>query len=427
MATSQRLKASRMENKEKKEEQGQKRLYRNLVLAVINSLEHIFREGKYADKVIEQTLKKDPRWGSRDRGFIAETTYELVRWKRLYSEVSGIKEHYTNKNVWKMFIAWAVINGYYLPDQWNEIAEVIPENRIKKKFNELRQDRKFRESIPDWMDELGQKELGTEKWAKEISALNKQAPAVIRVNTLKTTVSNLQNLLQKDGIETTPLKDYPEALQLVERKNVFRTQAFKDGFFEMQDASSQLVAEFLDVKPGMRVVDACAGAGGKTLHIASKMENKGLIISMDIYGNKLKELKRRAKRDGAFNIETREITSTKIIKRMQMSADRVLLDAPCSGLGVLKRNPDAKWKLKPEFIEEIKKTQAEILDSYCRMVKVGGILVYATCSILPSENELQVEKFLENHKNFKLVKDDKISPADSGYDGFYMAQLERIS
>ena len=415
-----------MEKKEQKEDKGQKRLYRNLVLAVINSLEHIFREGKYADKVIEQTLKKDPRWGSRDRGFIAETTYELVRWKRLYSEVAGIKEHYTNKNVWKMFIAWAVINGYYLPDQWNEISEVIPEGRIKKKYNDLRQSRKFKESIPDWMDELGVEELGDE-WTKEINALNKQAPAVLRVNTLKTTVSNLQNLLQKDGIETITLKDYSEALQLVERKNVFRTQAFQDGFFEMQDASSQLVADFLDVKPGMRVVDACAGAGGKTLHIASKMQNKGLIISMDIYGNKLKELKRRAKRDGAHNIETREITSTKVIKRMQQSADRVLLDAPCSGLGVLKRNPDAKWKLKPEFIEQIKITQAEILESYSRMVKVGGQLVYVTCSILPSENEKQVEKFLENHKNFKFIKENKVSPADSGYDGFYMAQMERIN
>ncbi len=416
-----------MEEKiEQKEENGQKRLYRNLVLAVINSLEHIFREGQYADKVIEQTLKKDPRWGSRDRGFIAETTYDLVRWKRLYSEIAGIKEHYTNKNVWKMFVSWAVINGYYLPDQWNEIGEVIPEGKIKKKYNDLRQTRKFKESIPDWMDELGQKELG-ENWDKEINALNKQAPAVLRVNTLKTTVSNLQNLLQKDGIESITLKDYPEALQLVERKNVFRTQAFQDGFFEMQDASSQLVADFLDVKPGMRVVDACAGAGGKTLHIASKMQNKGLIISMDIYGNKLKELKRRAKRDGAFNIETREITSTKVIKRMQMSADRVLLDAPCSGLGVLKRNPDAKWKLKPEFIDQIKVTQTEILDSYSRMVKVGGQLVYVTCSILPSENENQVENFLENHKNFKLLKDNTVSPADSGYDGFYMAQMERTN
>lgn len=404
----------------------QKRLYKNLVLAVIESLEHIFRDGLYADKVIEKTLKKDPRWGSRDRGFIAETVYDIVRWKRLYSEVAGVKDHYTNKNVWKVFVAWAVINDYYLPDQWGEVGTQTPAGTIKKTYNRLREERKFKESIPDWLDELGEKELG-ENWDIEISALNQQAPVVLRVNTLKATIDELQASLAADGIETTRLDKYPDALQLVQRKNVFTSNAFKNGFFEIQDASSQLVAEFLDVKPGMRVVDACAGAGGKTLHIASLMQNKGLIVSMDIYSGKLRELKRRAKRNGAHNIETREITSSKVIKRMQMSADRVLLDSPCSGLGVLKRNPDAKWKLKPEFLDEIRTTQAEIIDSYCRMVKVGGILVYATCSILPSENEKQVEKFLENHNNFKFIKETKVSPAESGYDGFYMAQLERIS
>ncbi|MEN8136995.1 MAG: class I SAM-dependent methyltransferase [Bacteroidota bacterium] len=403
-----------------------KRLYRNLVLAVIESLEHIFKEEMYADKVIEKALKKDSRWGSRDRGFIAETVYDIVRWKRIYSEIAGVKEHYTNKNVWKMFVVWATMNDYYLPDQWPEVGNQIPENTIKKTYNRLREERKFKESIPDWLDELGEKELG-EKWDNEIKALNEQAPVVLRVNTLKATIDELQASLQADGIETKKLDNYPDALQLIERKNVFTSNAFKNGFFEIQDASSQLVAEFLDVKPGMRVVDACAGAGGKTLHLSSLMENKGLIVSMDIYSGKLKELKRRAKRNGAHNIETREITSSKVIKRMQQSADRVLLDAPCSGLGVLKRNPDAKWKLKPEFLDEIKITQADILDRYSKMVKVDGILVYATCSILPSENENQVEKFLANHKNFELIKDNKVSPSESGYDGFYMAQIKRIS
>ena len=403
-----------------------KRLYKNLVLAVIDSLDQIFKEGKYADKVIEKTLKKDPRWGSRDRGFIAETVYDIVRWKRIHAEIAGIKDHYTKKNIWKLFVVWAVINDYYLPDQWEEIVDVIPEAKILKRYNQLKEDRKFRESIPDWMDELGKKELG-EKWDSEIKALNQQAPVVLRVNTLKTNIDDLKKEFKKDDIETIKLRDYPNALQLVERKNVFTTDAFKKGFFEIQDASSQLVADFVDVKPGMRVVDACAGAGGKTLHLASLMENKGLIVSMDIYGNKLRELKRRAKRNGAHNIETREITSSKVIKRMQQSADRVLLDAPCSGLGVLKRNPDAKWKLKPEFIEEIKVTQADIFDRYSKMVKVGGKLIYVTCSILPSENEKQVEKFLENHKNFELKKEKTVSPATSGYDGFYMAQLERLS
>ena len=274
------------------------------------------------------------------------------------------------------------------------------------------------------MDELGVKELG-KQWDKEISALNKQAPVVLRANTLKTTKQKLQKLLLEDSIETDLLKNYADALELVERKSIFRTEAFQNGFFEVQDASSQLVAAYLDVKPGMRVVDTCAGAGGKTLHLAALMENKGQIIALDIYANKLKELKRRAKRAGAHNIEPRHIDSTKVIKKLYNKADRVLIDAPCSGIGVLKRNPDAKWKLQPEFIEEIKKTQAEILSKYSQMVKIGGKLVYATCSILPSENEKQVESFLKSNEDFKFISENKVLPSVSGYDGFYMALLER--
>jgi 16S rRNA (cytosine967-C5)-methyltransferase len=223
------------------------------------------------------------------------------------------------------------------------------------------------------------------------------------------------------------LPDYPDALKLKNRANVFHTYAFRKGLFEMQDASSQLVSRFLEVEPGMRVVDACAGAGGKTLHLASLMENKGQLIAMDIFEHKLEDLKKRAKRNGAHNIETRVITSSKTIKKLKESADRVLIDAPCSGLGVIRRNPDSKWKLQPEHIDKIKETQAEILDQYAQMVKVGGKMVYATCSILPSENEKQVEKFLENHSEFKLQKDLKVSPHHTGFDGFYMALLEKIN
>ena len=219
----------------------------------------------------------------------------------------------------------------------------------------------------------------------------------------------------------------PDALVLVERKNVFLTDAFKKGYFEVQDASSQLVAPYLDVRPGQKVVDTCAGAGGKTLHLASLMENKGQIIAMDIHAHKLAELKKRAKRDGAHNIENRTIEGTKTIKKLKGKADRVLIDAPCSGLGVLKRNPDSKWKLNPEFLERVKITQAEILDQYASMVKQGGKLVYATCSILPSENELQVKAFLKNYPEFTLLKDQKVSPVKFGFDGFYMALLERKS
>lgn len=401
------------------------RLHRNLCFSIIDGLTLIFNEGQYADKVIQQLLKRDKRWGARDRAFVAETTYDIVRWKRLYAEIAEVKEPFDRDNLWRMFAVWATLRGIKLPD-WKYFEET-PTRKIKGRFDELSKTRKLKESIPDWLDELGEKELGKEVWSKEISALNEQADVILRVNTLKTTKEQLQGELFDLDIHTEFLKDYPNALKLKERTNVFQTEAFKNGMFEVQDASSQLVAEFLNVEPGMRVVDACAGAGGKTLHIASLMENKGQIIALDIYKNKLDELKRRAKRNGAFNIETRAIDSTKVIKKLYDKADRVLIDAPCSGLGVLRRNPDAKWKLEPEFIENIKKTQEEILQQYSKIVKPGGQLVYATCSVLPSENQEQVKKFLTTDvgKDFTFVKDKKILAHQSGYDGFYMALLEK--
>ena len=401
------------------------RLHRNLVFAVIDALSEIFNDHKYADKVVAKTLKRDKRWGARDRGFIAETTYDIVRWKRLYAEIAETKQHYSRENLFKMFCVWAVLRGIELPD-WKQFAGT-PARRIKGRFDELSKDRRFKESIPDWLDELGSKELGEKTWTKEINALNELAPVILRANTLKGEIRKTRETLAKEEIHTETIKDYPEAIKLAERTNVFSTQAFKEGLFEVQDASSQLVAHFLEVTPGMKIVDTCAGAGGKTLHLAALTENKGQIIAMDIYENKLKELKRRARRAGAHNIETRVINSTKDIKKLYGKADRVLIDAPCSGLGILRRNPDAKWKLQPEFLEKIKTTQQKILISYSKMVKSGGKLVYATCSILPSENQDQVKKFLQTElgKEFIFVKDHKVLAHQSGYDGFYMALLEK--
>lgn len=401
------------------------RLHRNLVYTTIDSLNAIFNESEYADKVVARALKKDKRWGSSDRKFVAETIYEVVRWKRLYAEIAEVKEPYNREDIWRMFAVWAVLRGYPIPD-WRQL-EGTPERKIKGRFDELSKVRKMRESIPDWMDELGAKELGEELWTKEIAAQNKQAQVILRVNTLNTTKEKLHAILMDLNIETEFLPNQPDALVLKERANVFMTDAFKQGLFEVQDASSQLVAAFLDVQPGMRVVDTCAGAGGKTLHMASLMQNKGQLIAMDLYESKLKQLKLRAKRNGAFNIEYRIIDSTKVIKKLYEKADRVLIDAPCSGLGVLKRNPDAKWKLQPEFIDNIRKIQSEVLESYSKIVKPGGKLVYATCSILPSENQEQIKKFLNTEigKSFTFIKDSKVLASQSGFDGFYMALLER--
>jgi len=400
------------------------RLHKNLVIAVIDSLDYIFNDGLMASKVVETTLRRDKRWGSHDRKFLAETIYEMVRWRRLYNEIAGTKNHFTKDNLWKIFGVFAVLKGYNLPN-WHQL-EGTPERRIKGKFDECQKIRKIKESIPDWLDEIGLKELGS-RWDKEIHALNQPAQVILRTNLLKGSKLMLQKGLLKESIDTQVLSGYPEALALKQRQNVFTSQCFKDGKFEVQDASSQLVAPFLAVKPGMRVIDACAGAGGKTLHLASLMNNKGQIIALDIYKNKLFELKRRAKRAGACNIDTRHINSTKVIKKLHNSADRLLIDAPCSGLGVLKRNPDAKWKLQPEFLDKIRTTQQEILQNYSKILKVNGQMVYATCSILPSENQEQIAAFLANNPNFKLLKENTISPNKSGFDGFYMALIDKIS
>ncbi|MDC6365081.1 MULTISPECIES: RsmB/NOP family class I SAM-dependent RNA methyltransferase [Flavobacteriaceae] len=403
------------------------RLHRNLVFAVIDALNLIFNEGEYADKVIEKVLRYDKRWGARDRGFIAETTYDIVRWKRLYAEIAEVHAPYSRPHLFRLFAVWCVLKGIRIPD-WKQL-EGTPERRIKGRFDELSKIRKFRESIPDWLDELGEKALGGSLWTAEIAALNQQAEVILRTNTLKIQKKQLQAALAEEGIETETLKEYPDALKLIERKNVFTTQAFKDGFFEVQDASSQLVAPFLEVQPGHRVVDACAGAGGKTLHLAAQMENKGQLIAMDIYESKLKKLKVRARRNGVHNMETRVIENTKVIKKLHNKADRVLLDAPCSGLGVIRRNPDSKWKLEPEFLERIKGVQQDILRDYSKMVKPGGKLVYATCSILPEENSEQVQHFLasEAGQDFTFIKEQSILASQSGFDGFYMAQMEKSS
>jgi 16S rRNA (cytosine967-C5)-methyltransferase len=387
--------------------------------AVVEGLQSIFTDNKYADKVIEKILKSNPKWGARDRRFIAETIYDIVRWYRLFREVSDAEED----DFWKLLGVWCLWNNTEFPD-WGEF-EGLNRKKIEARYDEVQSDRKIRESIPDWLDELGEKEFGA-TWEKELTALNEEAKVVLRVNTLKINRKSLQTQLDEEEIASEAPAKFPDALILELRQNIFTRQQFKDGLFEIQDAGSQLIAPFLQAAPGMRVIDACAGGGGKTLHLASLMQNKGRIIAMDTEGWKLEELKKRARRAGAGNIETRVIESSKTIKRLENSADRVLLDVPCSGLGVIRRNPDAKWKLSIDFIERVKELQQHILADYSTMVKKDGLLVYSTCSLLPSENEKQVTSFLETHKDsFELIDQKWMLPSE-GFDGFYMALMKRI-
>jgi 16S rRNA (cytosine967-C5)-methyltransferase len=390
-------------------------------MAVEEIIYSIMFQNFYADKAIEYNLKKNKKWGSRDRAFIAEAVYEIVRWWRKIAFECGILE--PNETHLKRIITQFFKNIYEnLPD-YEGIWDFTNYTQNTKNYNEKAVDL----SVPDWIFELGSKELGENVWIRELNAMNKMGDVCLRFNTLKADAKTIQQALLKEGIYIKPHSFFNDIFVLCEKKNIFQSHSYKSGLIEIQDAGSQQIAPFLSPTPGARVIDACAGAGGKTLHLSALMHNTGQIIALDIEEWKLGELKKRAKRAGATNILVRHIRSAKIIKRLKNSADYLLLDVPCSGLGVLKRNPDAKWKLKPDFIKELNVKQNQILRNYASLLKVNGIMVYATCSLLPSENENVVNKFLrsEEGKNFEKLDEKTLYPSIHETDGFYMCKLKK--
>ncbi|MDQ6480298.1 RsmB/NOP family class I SAM-dependent RNA methyltransferase [Dyadobacter sp. LHD-138] len=406
------------------------KLYKGLIEATVHALQHIFSDKQQADRVVERLLKSNPKWGARDRAFLAENIYEIVRWWRLIKFSAGMEKVTQPADFWKIVGVWQIIKPTQLHldtdnilPEWAEFEGINIET-VLNRYQEALKVRKIAQSVPDWIDEIGEKELG-EKWEKELTALNNQAPFVLRVNTLKSDLKTVISVFGEDKVET--VAEIPTALVLKKRQNVAGQDSYKKGFFEIQDAGSQLITPFMDLHPGQTVIDACAGAGGKTLQIAAALQNKGRIISLDIENFKLEELQKRATRNGVKILSTGLIKSDKTIKELVDTADRLLLDVPCSGLGILRRNPDTKWKLQPTFLNTIRNTQWNILSTYSKMVKRGGKMVYATCSLLPSESENQVTRFImEFGDRWRLIDERRTSVADEGYDGFYMALLERI-
>jgi 16S rRNA (cytosine967-C5)-methyltransferase len=292
------------------------------------------------------------------------------------------------------------------------------------------------------------KEAYGEAWGREIAALEKPPPVDLRVNRLKATVEEARDALRQEGIETEPMRYAAHGLRLKRRLSVVAGEAFQSGLVEVQDEGSQLVAALVDAQPGMQIADYCAGAGGKTLAIAAGMNNKGRVVAMDVYESRLERSAQRLRRAGAHNVERRAIDADnrKWLKRQAGAFDRVLVDAPCTGTGTWRRNPDGRWTLRPEDLAELVPKQAAILDAAARLVKPGGGLVYATCSVLPAENERQIEAFLERHPEFAVVpvtdvwRDAmgaepppeiasgpymRLSPLRHGTDGFFAATLVR--
>ncbi|MCB0413493.1 MAG: methyltransferase domain-containing protein [Bdellovibrionales bacterium] len=398
-------------------------IYRTHIYSLEELLKHCFVDGFHADKVLQHAFKSNPRWGSKDRKFIAENFYDIVRnWRKLY-EITGEpwidppNTEMSNLLFKGVVCAWLMCH-YSAEELPEDIYSNVDSEKLKSQWK-TKGSLEYEVSFPNWIVKRIQ-EVYTDQAREILDQLNEKAPVYLRVNQQKTSSDELVESLKENDIRSHSVND--QTVILDQRGNVFQSMAFKNGLFEVQDIGSQEIAKFLNPQMGERVLDACAGAGGKALHMADLMKNKGKILASDIHEWKLKELRKRSSRNGYDLIEAK-VLNPKQIKRLKESFDGVLLDVPCSGLGVIRRNPDTKWKLTPERVLELQQIQQSLLELYSSTVKPGGRMVYATCSILPEENREQVDQFLKQHAEFKLKEDRVILPGRG--DGFYMALLTR--
>jgi 16S rRNA (cytosine967-C5)-methyltransferase len=298
--------------------------------------------------------------------------------------------------------------------------------------------------LPEWLEPYFERALG-KGLEREMTALNRPAPTDLRVNLLKADRETARRALAAEAVDTEPTPLSRLGLRLRERVPLGNLAAFKQGLVEVQDESSQIAALLADARPGMRVVDFCAGAGGKTLALAAGMANRGKLVACEVSQRRLDRAARRLRRAGVTNVERRALSGErdKWVKRHRGGFDRVFADVPCLGTGTWRRNPDAKWRMRPEDLAELVERQQQILRSAARLVRPGGRLVYATCSLLREEDEAQAEAFLAAETNFSLlpmarVWDEtiggaspggedylRLTPARHGTDGFFVAIFER--
>jgi len=382
-------------------------------------------EPGYADKILQRLFLEKKGLNNRDRGCVSEMFYDLLRNKRLLESGMNFSGY---KPIEKSYM---LSSAYIL---WRQIQ--VPKRLELPRFNftaylvrvaaNAEANPAIRHSVPDWLFDLGKAELG-DRWEKELEALSSSPVQSLRANALKTTVDELQQKFADQGINCTKAPEVMHGLVMSRKGNLFSTPEFHQGLFEFQDISSQRVAELLDPKPGMLVVDACAGNGGKTLHIAALMENKGRLVAADNLVYKLSTMRRRAQRAGVSIVESLDAAIPDAFAPLTGIVDRLLLDVPCTGTGVWRRNPEARWLMKDNTLENLHLQQREILASYSSMVKPGGQMVYSTCSILPSENNQQVADFLAGNTNYSLIKEIQLFPSETEGDGFYMALIERMA
>ena len=396
-----------------------------------------------ADTLLRDFFRRHPDLGRRDRGVVAETAFDVLRNRRLYTHLTQSVSGPLPRRL--MAISLCRRHGQQAVAALALSAgdELALQQAMAIELNTL--DQAVRLSLPDWLYEalrsgfstpsvVGSTEANPVTAPDPIALLEtlglcllQPAPLDLRVNLLKSDRASVMAALKEAGIEAELIDGSTTAIRVSGKPAIERLAAFTQGWFEVQDAGSQRLVEFAAPRRGQTVVDFCAGAGGKTLAMAAAMRSSGQIYACDVSAARLQRLRPRLLRSGASNVQPFGLDSENDpkLRRLAGRADLVLVDAPCSGTGTLRRNPELKWRLQPESIDELSRLQTSILESAARLVKPGGALVYATCSLLRPENESVVAAFGAAHPEFAEPTTLSLRPDESGSDGFFAARWVR--
>jgi len=427
-------------------------------------LQRVRSSDKPADSIIDTFFRSRKYLGSHDRRFIAETTYGTLRHlrnceHRLLQSLDGRGDDMLPSDGFALLIVVYLLTidrkTKVMPDDLSPNlksqglkARVASLLKIISAHGQSGDDARdepmgLKYSFPDWMVAKLVTQFGEGETDALCRSLNEQAPITLRVNEIKSSLVECQRTLKAEGIETRRASLSPLGLHVAKRLNVFGLQAFRDGMFEVQDEGSQLLPLLLDPKPTAKVLDLCAGAGGKTLEFAALMKNRGEIIATDIHTSRLEELRKRARRAGVSNVRVQAIEDASGLEAAYRGHfDLVLVDAPCSGIGTMRRNPGMKWMVTEEMVRELSEKQFKILNSSAPLVADGGRLAYATCTLFREENEDVVEQFLRGQPEFTLSPVPPKStmfdsaaffkggyvrflPHREGTDGFFIAVLQK--
>jgi len=395
-----------------------------------------------ADGIVSAFFRKHRSLGPRERHGLAETAYTVLRRRPQLQHLAQSGSSALERRL--AILAWSgdqkLLKGALGPNEvaWRDQVKAIDPASFSDKL---------RHNLPDWLASALRAQIGEDAFWPLVAALDVPAALDLRVNVLKAKRDEVLSSLRQGGLKCEPTPYSPWGIRLEGKPALQKLELFTQGFVEVQDEGSQLLALLLDAKRGEMVVDFCAGAGGKTLALGAAMRSTGRLYAFDVSGHRLDALKPRLARSGLSNVHPAQIAHERDerIKRLAGKIDRVLVDAPCSGLGTLRRNPDLKWRQGPQAVAELQVKQGAILASAARLLKPGGRLVYATCSLLRDENEAVAEAFTAAHPDFQplpaaqalaaahveradeLVAGDhlRLWPHRHGTDGFFAAAWQR--